>query len=114
MQRRHRLRRLAWLSAIVLVVVIGGMWLRDSSVFAVKHVEIEGASGQGSEALRSALTTAAQDMTTLHVREGDLKTAADPYPTVASISVKRKFPHTLSIQIKSRVPVAQIVSGSTR
>src|SRR6478735_3578865 len=113
MERRHRLRRLVWLLAAVLVLGIGGAWLRDSSVVAVKHVEIEGASGKDSEALRLALTTAAEDMTTLHVRKADLETAAEPYPMVASISVKRKFPHTLSIQIKSRVPVAQIVSGTT-
>jgi cell division protein FtsQ len=112
MQRRYRLRRLCWVFAVVLVLGIAGTWLRDSSVVAVKHVEITGASGQDSEALRLALTTAAQDMTTLHVRKGDLETAAEPYPAVASISVKRKFPHTLSIQVKSRVPVAQIVSGA--
>lgn len=114
MQRRYRLRRLCWLTAIVLVLGIGGAWLRDSSVVAVKHVEIQGASGRDSENLRYALTTAAHDMTTLHVRQADLNTAAEPYPTVASISVKRKFPNTLSIQIKSRDPVAQIVSGGTR
>lgn len=112
MQRRYRLRRLCWVAAIVLVVGIGGAWLRDSSVLAVKHVEIKGATGQDSENLREALTTAAQEMTTLHVRESDLKTAAEPYPTVASISVKRRFPNTLSIEVKSREPVAQIVSGS--
>jgi cell division protein FtsQ len=114
MQRLYRFRRLCWLVVIVLVVGVGAAWLRDSSVVAVKHVEIDGASGQDSERLRSALTSAAHDMTTLHVREGELKTAAEPYPTVASISVKRKFPHTLSITVKSREPVAQIVAQGTR
>lgn len=113
MHRRHRLRRIYWLAVIVLVLGVGGAWLRDSSVVAVKHVEIEGASGQDSESLRAALTSAARDMTTLHVRESELKTAAEPYPTVASISVKRKFPDTLAIKVQSREPVAQIVSQGT-
>lgn len=113
MQRRHRLRRSCWLAVIVLALGVGGAWLRDSSVVAVKHVEIEGASGQDSERLRAALKSAAHDMTTLHVRESELKTAAEPYPTVASISVKRKFPNTLAIKVRSREPVAQIVSQGT-
>jgi cell division protein FtsQ len=114
MQRRYLLRRILWLVAIVLFLGVGGALLRDSSVVAVKHVQIEGATGQDAEHLRAALTSAARDMTTLHVREGELKTVAEPYPTVASISVSAKLPNTLRIKVKSRTPVAAIVAGGTR
>lgn len=114
MQNRYRLYRLGWLIAIVLIVVVGGIWLRDSPVFAIKHVNVEGATGQDADRLRSALTDAAMDMTALHVRKDELETVAEPYPTVASISVSRKLPNTLTIKIQSREPVAAIVVGETR
>lgn len=114
MQRRYRLRRICWLLAITLFLGVGGAWLRDSSVVAVKHVQIDGATGQDAAHLRTALTSAAHDMTTLHVREGELKTVAEPYPTVASISVSSKLPNTLKIKVKSREPVAAIVASGTR
>lgn len=114
MDRRYRLRRLCWLTAIVLLLGIGGAWLRDSPVVAIKHVNIEGASGQDAEALRAALADAAHDMTTLHVRKDELETVAEPYPMVASIAVKRQFPNTLTITVESREPVAAIPIGGTR
>lgn len=114
MQNRDRMYRLGWLVAIVLILVVGGIWLRDSPVFAIKHVNVEGATGQEAEHLRAALTDAAMDMTALHVRKDELETVAEPYPTVASISVSRKLPNTLTIKIKSREPVAAIVVGESR
>lgn len=113
-RRRYRIRRLAWVAALGLIAIVFTAWFRDSSVVAVKHVKIEGISGREAERVRIALESAARDMTTLHVRTDDLRTAVEPYPSVASIDVKRGFPNTLTIVVHSREPVAAIAVGSTR
>lgn len=113
-RRRYRIRRLAWVAALALIAIVFAAWFRDSGLVAVKHVRIEGIGGREADRVRFALEGAARDMTTLHVRTGDLRTAVEPYPSVASIDVKRGFPNTLTIVVHSREPVAAIAVGSTR
>ena len=75
--------------------VLGAMWLwlRDSSLVAVRSVTVTGVSGPDAGQVRAALADAARDMTTLHVKTGELRTAVDPYPTVLDVSTDADFPH---------------------
>src|SRR4051812_35196824 len=61
------------------------LWLRDSPLVAVEDVTVTGLSGPDAGRVREALSDAARDMTTLHVREGELRTAVDPYPGVLDV-----------------------------
>jgi cell division protein FtsQ len=100
---------------LVLVAAGGGWWwLRDSPLVAVQEVRITGLSGPQTAEIRSALTNAAQDMTTLHVREELLRTAVERYPVVAGVRATGDFPHLLQIQVVEHVPVAALrVGGRT-
>jgi cell division protein FtsQ len=85
------------------------MWLRDSSLVAVSDVQVRGLSGgPESAAIRSALTSAARDMTTLHVRPERLRTAVSPYPIVKDLRVSSDFPHGLRIEVVEHDAVAAV------
>jgi cell division protein FtsQ len=116
---RLRLRRppsRAALGFVCVLVVLGGMWmwLRDSSLVAVREVTVTGVSGPDAGRVREALADAARDMTTLHVRKGELRTAVDPYPAVLDVQTDATFPHGLRIVVHERNPVGTVVAGDQR
>ncbi len=93
---------------------LGFLWLRDSSLVAVTEVTVNGAEGSQAEEIRSALREAAEDMTTLHVREDALRSAVQQYPSVAAVTATADFPHGLRIDVRSRTPVAALDTGQRR
>jgi cell division protein FtsQ len=101
------------LAAVAVLAVLGGAWLwvRDSSLVAVRKVTITGVYGPESSHIRSALTLAARNMTTLDVRVGQLRTAVGPYPVVKDLRVSPEFPHGLRIRVIEQLPVGAIVAG---
>jgi cell division protein FtsQ len=112
--RRSRRRRRPGprlLGGLVLLLVIAGggwLWLRNSSLVAVRQVTIAGVSGPDAGQIRSALTSAARGMTTLNVKMSALRTAVQPYPVVKHLEVSTSFPHGMRIQVSEQVPVAEI------
>ena len=96
--------------------VLGAMWLwlRDSSLVAVRSVTVTGVSGPDAGQVREALADAARDMTTLHVKTGELRTAVDPYPTVLDVSTHADFPHGLRIAVHERNPIGAVIAGTQR
>ncbi len=120
-QRRRAARRRAirlpgprLVAALALAVALlagGWLWLRDSSLVAVRRVTITGVSGPDAGRIRSALMLAAHNMTTLDVKNGELNTAVAPYPVVKSLSVTTQFPHGMRIRVTEQIPVGEIVVG---
>ncbi len=90
----------------------GWLWLRDSSLMRVERVTVTGVHGFGAPAVRTALETAAQDMTTLHVDEAALRAAVASYPLVKGVQAHASPPHALKIVVDERTPVGVIDSGS--
>jgi cell division protein FtsQ len=107
-----RVRARVVLAVVVALAVLGGgwLWLRDSSLVAVRKVTITGVYGPDAGQIRSALTLAARNMTTLDVRIGPLRTAVDPYPVVKDLRVSTEFPHGLRIRVLEQLPVAALVA----
>jgi cell division septal protein FtsQ len=107
-----------WLLAVALVLAGAGwtgyLWARDLSLFRVSHVEISGLESREAPAIRRALRQAATRMTTLHLREGELRKAVDSFPVVRSLSADTRFPKTLSITVNEYVPVAALVAPDGR
>lgn len=101
------LRRRLVAAAAVAAIVIGSylVFLRNSSLFAIEEVEVTGVTAN-QERISAALVRAADDMTTLHVREDDLRKAVSSYPTVATLTTETDFPHGLKIEVSERLPVA--------
>ena len=111
---RPPLRATAAFLCVVGVLGAMWMWLRDSSLVAVRHVTVTGVSGPDAGRVREALADAARDMTTLHVDDGELRTAVDPYPTVLAVSTDAEFPHGLRIAVHERNPIGAVVAGTQR
>ena len=119
---RSRLRvapsqlRLGAAIVLVLGLLLAGawIWLRDSSLVAVERVSVTGESGPDAAAIRSALTSAARNMTTLDVQMDQLRTAVYPFPAVKNLQVSTQFPHGMRIRVIEQLPVAAIVVGGRR
>jgi cell division protein FtsQ len=108
------LRALLVLVLAAAVLAGGWLWLRDSSLVAVRDVQVTGASSTAEPRIRGALDAAARQMTTLHVREDALLRSVAGFPSVASLHVRTDFPHRLVIEVVERQPVAVIANGTQR
>jgi cell division protein FtsQ len=108
-----RLRVRVALAAVAVLALLGGgwLWLRDSSLVAVRKVTISGVYGPDAAQIRSALTLSARNMTTLDVRLDQLRTAVGPYPVVKDLRVSTEFPHGLRIRVLEQLPVGALLAG---
>lgn len=114
---RLRMPRARHLVVVGLVLALAGgafWWLRDSSLVKVKRVRVLGVSGPDAAQIRSALRTAAHNMTTLDVNLGQLRTVVAPYPVVKHLEVSTQFPHGMSIRVVEQVPVAVVQAAGRR
>ena len=109
------LRRRLLAAAIVLLVLYGAymFWFRNLSWFAIDGVTIKGATTNERE-IKSAVERVAGDMTTLHIKDDQLRAAVSRFPTVASVAASTSFPHGLEVTITERLPVAFVDSGGRR
>ena len=106
------MRLIAALVALAVVAGAGWLWLRDSSLFEVRHIDVSGVSSSQGAQVRAALHSAAQDMSTLHVREDELREAVRGFSSVAGLRIESDFPHRLTIEVVERQPVAVVTIGS--
>jgi cell division protein FtsQ len=106
------MRRRLVLGAIAALVftALYHFWLRDSSLVAVKDVEITGLTTKDGPRIQAMLESVAEDMTTLHVRTDELEEAARQFPVIGSIDVEADFPHGLRIAVQERPPAALVSS----
>jgi cell division protein FtsQ len=104
------------LCALVAVPLLGGgwLWLRNSSLVSVRHVHITGVEGIDGVQIRTALDDAAARMTTLNFSAAALRPAVAQYPIVGALRVRTSFPHTVSIAVTERPPVAALLSSGQR
>jgi cell division protein FtsQ len=108
--RRVLVRRLLLLALLVAALVAGYMfWFRDSSFVEVRDVTVNGAESDASAA--SALTSAAQGMSTLDVDVDALRAAVADDPNVASLTATADFPHGLTIDVVAREPAGWLADG---
>jgi len=106
-----------WRRRVMLVLTVGVLlaaaylfWFRNSSLFDVNQIEVNGVTANAPE-VTAALQQASQKMTTLHVREEVLSSAVSGFPTVAALTVHAHPPHKLEIDVTERVPVATVKDG---
>lgn len=107
-------RILVGVVALALALSGGYLWVRDSSLVRVEHVTITGTAGGEAPRVSAALRTAAEGMTTLHVRRGALLAAVAAYPTVAGVRVQTDFPHGLRLEVLRRPAVAALSADGHR
>jgi cell division septal protein FtsQ len=114
--RRLVLPRLSRRTMIVVAVLLGilalvFLWVRQSSLVAVRHVRVTGLYGPHTVQIRQALVNQALTMSTLDVDTGALESAVRGYPDVYALKVSSKFPHGLTIAVTEHVPLATIEDG---
>ncbi len=109
----NRLALRATVSVLIALPLLGGgwLWLRGSSLVAVEHVHISGVHGTDAIQIRTALDGAATRMTTMDFEVGALRSAIASYAVVSGLRVKTSFPHTVSISVTERPPVAALLSA---
>jgi cell division protein FtsQ len=114
--RRRRRVRIAVIALALGAPLLGGgwMWLRDSSLVAVRHVSVTGVHGPRARAVERALTLAARRMSTLDVDRGALLAAVAPFHLVRAIEVSTSPPHGMRIAVSERLPVAALLVGETQ
>jgi cell division protein FtsQ len=106
-------RRLIALAVACLALAAGyQFWLRDSSLVAVEHVDVTGVTSSDAARVRAAITSAARDMTTLHVDREALDRAVAGYPVVRRLEVAPDFPHGLSVHVIEYEPAAIAVGDA--
>ncbi|HEY5194553.1 MAG TPA: FtsQ-type POTRA domain-containing protein [Solirubrobacteraceae bacterium] len=112
----NRLALRATVGVLVALPLLGGgwLWLRGSSLVAVEHVHISGVHGTDAIEIRTALDDAAARMTTMDFDAGALRSAVASYAIVGGLHVRTSFPHTVSISVSERPPVAALVSAGQR
>ena len=99
----------------LLVLGAGGwVWLRESSLVEVREVQVTGVSASEGDKVREALASAAQEMTTLNVREDVLHHAVARYSSVGDLKVTTNFPHRMTIEVIEREPVAALAANGAR
>jgi cell division protein FtsQ len=111
---RPRLRVLALLALVLLLLLGAWLWLRDSSLVAVRRVAVTGVSGPDAAQVRHALDLAARNMTTLDVQMDQLHTAVAPFPVVKGLRVTTQFPHGMRIEVLEQIPVAAVTVDGRR
>jgi cell division protein FtsQ len=77
-------------------------------------VTVTGEIGADAAHIRSALVAAARNMTTLHVRMDQLRTAVAPYPVVKNLEVRTDFPNGIRIRVVEQSPVGDVVVDGRR
>lgn len=112
----NRLALRATVAVLVVLPLLGGgwLWLRGSSLAAVEHVHISGVQGPEAIEIRAALDGAARRMTTLDFSPSALRAAVASYPVVGALQVRTSFPHSVSISVSERQPVAALLSSGQR
>jgi cell division protein FtsQ len=82
----------------------------ETPMFAIRTVEVRGASPATAAAVRQAL--APLDGESLFaLRGGDVERRADAVPTVVSATYDRAFPHTLRVTVREERPIAVLRRG---
>jgi cell division protein FtsQ len=114
--RAHRRLRNALLCLLASLPLLGGgwLWLRDSPLVAVEHVQISGVAGPQAGAIEAALTSEARRMSTLDVHTSSLLAAVAPFRMVRAVHAVASFPHRLRISVLEQPPVAALTVGSWR
>jgi cell division protein FtsQ len=114
--RHNRLALRATICVLVAAPLLGGgwLWLRDSSLVSVRHVHITGVHGVDAVQIREALDNAATRMTTMDFNVETLRSAVSSFAIVGGLHITTSFPHTVSISVTERPPVAALLSAGQR
>jgi cell division protein FtsQ len=94
-------------AAIALLVYLAA---RETSVFAVRSIEVHGVAPQLAAKVEDALQPL-EGRSLLNVDAGTVSSLATALPGVAAVSYDRAFPGTLRVQVEPETPLAVVRRG---
>jgi cell division protein FtsQ len=101
------------LGAALLAAAVGVyLAARETSMFAVRSIRVEGAPPRVTAQVAAALQPLV-GASLLEVGPGDVQRRLAGLPTVASASLDRDFPHTLRVRVVAEQPLAVLRQGSS-
>jgi cell division protein FtsQ len=103
----------ALLVAAALVLIAAGLYglARETSMFAVRTVDVQGASPALAAQVRAALRPL-EGKSLLALKAGTIVPTVENLPAVRSAGYDRDFPHTLRVRVVPEEPVAVLRSGA--
>ena len=104
-------RSLALGLVVVLLAVLAYVVARDTSVFAVRTIEVRGGGAKLDARVASALESL-HGTSLLKLRSDEVAGLASALPNVAGVSYDRAFPNTLRVHVEPEVPVAVARHGT--
>lgn len=98
---------------LTLVALAGGAYLiaRETSLFSVQRIDVQGASPALAERIRAALEPL-QGTTLVSFSRGAADRRLAVLPEIASVGYDRDFPHTLHVRVTVERPVAVLRRGA--
>lgn len=100
--------QVACVAAIVLVAVGGWLLLRDSALFSVNQVTIEGLSADAVPAVSEQLDAAARSQTTTDFSVGAVRAAVAADSLITGVRAITHAPHGVTLYVGERMPLARI------
>lgn len=94
--------------ALLALIAVYGLWLRDSELLRIEHVEVTGVTIGDERRLEAELAARAREMTTLNVSRRDLERAVAGYPAVRAIEATPELPHGVRVHVVEYRPVARL------
>jgi len=102
----------ALLVATALVLIGAGLYglARETSMFAIRKIDVQGASPSLAAEVRTAMRDV-EGRSLLALKSGATIARVEALPSVHTATVDRGFPHTLRIRVVPEQPVAVLRSG---
>jgi cell division protein FtsQ len=95
------------LAALALLAYLGA---RQTPVFAVRTIEVEGVRPRLAQHVQAALSPL-EGKSLLKVRADDVSRLATSLPYIAGVSYDRAFPNTLRVRVEAEQPLAVVRRG---
>jgi hypothetical protein len=96
--------------ALAVLALLAYLGARETAVFAVRNVEVEGVRGTVAQRVETALVPL-EGKSLLEVNGDEVTRLATALPYVAGVAYDRAFPNTLRIRVKTEQPLAVVRRG---
>ena len=109
MRKKYRayVLRIVLIIVLILALIFGTIFVYRSNLFAVENVQVEGVSHLTSQEI-TQLAAVADGSTLLRCDADGIIERLKEHAWIQDASIKRKFPHTLEIDITERTPAAVV------
>ncbi len=96
--------KLALRLMVVLAFGAAGVWLYQSPVFAVSHVEVKGLQHLNEESVLDRVSLTGQNL--LNIPTAQIQQTLQEDPWVRRVEVQRQLPNKVTLNVEERSPVA--------